>query len=107
MNKDNKLEEIRERLELSAPGPWRGETRVYGSTFIYDENDEPIYFIDAEGALEMGENDLNFITNSKEDISYLLEKISKLEGVLEQAKEHIDNRNVDECLNLVYNYKGE
>ena len=85
MNKnEQKLKEIKERLELSSPGPWTGERRAYGSMVIFDGNEEPVYFIDAEGALEMGENDFNFIAQSKTDISYLLERIAELEKKLDK-----------------------
>lgn len=86
-DKESRLEDIKKRLKLSSPGPWKGESRIYGSTLIYDGNNEPVYFIDSKGSIEMGENDLEFISKSKEDISYLLEEIANLEKQL-KTKTH-------------------
>jgi hypothetical protein len=88
---DNKIEEIKERLSKSTPGPWTPMSKSKGMTGvnatdcrIYHATLDPVCLPETH-ARQI--RDAEFIAHSRSDISYLLSKVEAAEKLAQAAKD--------------------
>lgn len=80
---NTRIQEIRERLEKTTPGPWYQEPSPASSCYrIWNDFRDKTYTTLAESYTEP---DAYFIAHSRQDIPYLLDYIEKMEKALAQS----------------------
>lgn len=74
-----RLNEIKERLRLATPGPWR-TARAWRGERAFGPNPDTMYeWSAAEGVMVVGRaraEDAEFLANAPADIAYLLERLT-------------------------------
>lgn len=79
-NDEQRLEEIKTRVEATSPGPWRF-WRVAGG-FIITTDDFNERVVRGSGGVRLAE-DAEFIANAQRDIYWLLALVRQLRGEVE------------------------
>ena len=86
---DNKMEEIRRRLDMATPDPWYVHITVGGLPMIIHDGDEPDAWdliVDFPRKRENKHNNANFIANARQDIPWLLAEVERLRTALRKIE---------------------
>lgn len=88
--KTERVKEIRSRLEKATDGPWK----MQPNGLFSEERDKHILVPDADGYFDVGDiwDDVNFIINSPQDISDLLDTVEDQGKELDEANKVIKFR---------------
>lgn len=89
MPDNQRIQEIKERCKKATPGPW--EVHWYNGCGVVNRvSNEKVEPLCECSSIHAEDSNREFIANSREDIPFLLKKISKLESLNEKYKKALE-----------------
>ena len=86
---DERLVEIRARVESASPGPWKVDMGSF--VMMPAEEPEDIYDFYTVAHAEMGPGDAEFIANARQDVPALVDEVITLREQCKQLRHHLAN----------------